>query len=459
MKKLLFIIGVFICFQSFGQNRFPSVDSAKNYTLRYIRNSTVESFTNLRMQNVAYGTLELLDSISNSVFGAGVDSIWLSSSATKDTIKYSLSGTNYTAAVLDKASLRVAISDSAAMLAGYTRLTRFTDSLAAHTTRFNRLYDSLASHVTRADTTRNGIRGDLNSKLNITDTSNKWVTQVYRKTASDSVFYTKGGTNTFAFKDSTGGGGGGLADDSTNTFGNEIQMYGGVLRVTRSGSTNTWGMLEDGSHAQLGITSVTASGNVVTVNYHPGSKVITMMAVPDESMSSTMPTNAGTPYYNFGPYLIGARTFVNYAEFNISRLTNASYYVYYNGSAWVAGQSTIKGSIGPSPGWTMTWTAGRLRIESISVPFRKAPGVNMMAWGGSASNLKYVPGVNLISDVFVDIYFYDITTGAQYTDATPPTNFAVLLDLGVVATAVQVGTEDFGVTGSTNFWIFGLLKK
>lgn len=38
------------------------------------------------------------------------------------------------------------------------------------------------------------------------DTTGAFVTSVYRKTASDSVFYVKGGTHTFAFKDSTGGG-------------------------------------------------------------------------------------------------------------------------------------------------------------------------------------------------------------------------------------------------------------
>lgn len=38
----------------------------------------------------------------------------------------------------------------------------------------------------------------------VMDTANKWITSIYRKTASDSVFYVKGGTHTFAF-DSTGG--------------------------------------------------------------------------------------------------------------------------------------------------------------------------------------------------------------------------------------------------------------
>jgi hypothetical protein len=89
MKKIIFFILVFVAVQSFGQNRFPSIDSAKNYSLRYIRNSTVESFTNLRMQNVVYGTLELLDSLA----GAGViDTIFKSG----DTLKYKIGSTTFT---------------------------------------------------------------------------------------------------------------------------------------------------------------------------------------------------------------------------------------------------------------------------------------------------------------------------------------------------------------------------
>lgn len=83
-------------------------------------------------------------------------------------------------------NLKLNISDTATMLSGYTRVTRFLDSLSAHTTRFN------------------GVTSSLAAKLNISDTANKWITSVYRKTESDSVFYVKGGTNTFAFKDSIG---------------------------------------------------------------------------------------------------------------------------------------------------------------------------------------------------------------------------------------------------------------
>jgi len=56
------------------------------------------------------------------------------------------------------------------------------------------------------------------------DTTNKWITNVFRKTASDSVFFVRGGTNNFAFRDSTGAAGWGLlgnsgTSDATNFLG------------------------------------------------------------------------------------------------------------------------------------------------------------------------------------------------------------------------------------------------
>jgi hypothetical protein len=47
----------------------------------------------------------------------------------------------------------------------------------------------------------------LSPYLRKIDTTGKWVNWIYRKTASDSVFYVKNGTASFAYKDSTGGGG------------------------------------------------------------------------------------------------------------------------------------------------------------------------------------------------------------------------------------------------------------
>jgi hypothetical protein len=89
MKHILVVLFIFLSFSAFSQNRFPSVDSAKNYVLRYIKNSAVESFTNWRMQNTVYGTLELLDSLA---VNAALDSIFIES----DTLKYSKGGIIYT---------------------------------------------------------------------------------------------------------------------------------------------------------------------------------------------------------------------------------------------------------------------------------------------------------------------------------------------------------------------------
>ena len=51
----------------------------------------------------------------------------------------------------------------------------------------------------------------LRAGVSPTDTAGIWISNVYRKTGTDSVFYVKGGTSTFAFRDSIGnvGGGGG----------------------------------------------------------------------------------------------------------------------------------------------------------------------------------------------------------------------------------------------------------
>ena len=51
----------------------------------------------------------------------------------------------------------------------------------------------------------------LRAGVSPTDTAGIWISNVYRQTGTDSVFYVKGGTSTFAFRDSIGnvGGGGG----------------------------------------------------------------------------------------------------------------------------------------------------------------------------------------------------------------------------------------------------------
>lgn len=292
------------------------------------------------------------------------------------------------------------------------------------------------------------INNRINTKLNISDTANLRP----RLYAGTNVTI----TGTYPNQTIAASGSGGIADDSINAFGNQIQLYAGVLKVNRSGGTNTWSMLEDADHTQLGITSVTSDASKVTVNYRPGSKVITMLGGQDETMSFAAQTNDGTPFYTFGPYFLGARVFVDYAEFYLKKIVNASFLVTYNGSSWVVTGDAYNPS---SPAWTVTWSAGRLRIKDMAAGMRKNPSANMYSPNGVVTNMKYIPTIEVISSTWVDVYFYDASTGAKYTDATPPTDFGVYLDFGVFGNQVNPNTEDFGNTGVTNFWIFGIMKK
>ena len=92
MRYLFTLLLIILSFNINAQNRFSTIDSAKNYVLRFVKNSAVETFTNWRAQNVAYGTLELLDSLASD---PAVDSIWKNG----DTLSYRKAGQNYTVGV------------------------------------------------------------------------------------------------------------------------------------------------------------------------------------------------------------------------------------------------------------------------------------------------------------------------------------------------------------------------
>jgi len=101
-------------------------------------------------------------------------------------------------------ALKLNIADTAAMLTPYTRATQTALKLNISDTA------SMLSAYTRL--TANALKLNISDTASMltpylrkVDTTNKFITSVFRKTASDSVFFVKGGTNNFAFKDSAGG--------------------------------------------------------------------------------------------------------------------------------------------------------------------------------------------------------------------------------------------------------------
>ena len=116
----------------------------------------------------------------------------------------------------------------------------------------NRRWFKLLTSVPTATTTWGTITGTLSSqtdlqtalnlKLNKTDTSNRWVTSAYRKTASDSVFVVIGGVPVFAFRDSIGVGGSGLTSvglsmPSAFSVSGSPLTVNGTISVSGAGTT------------------------------------------------------------------------------------------------------------------------------------------------------------------------------------------------------------------------------
>jgi hypothetical protein len=102
----------------------------------------------------------------------------------------------------------------------------------------------------------------LRGSINPSDTTNKYVTQVYKKSGSDSIFYVKGGVHTWAFNDSTGspGGGGG---------GKVYYFNGGVSMGTFGG----FAMYELGDTANTGAAANftrSTTGNIANFITDPG---------------------------------------------------------------------------------------------------------------------------------------------------------------------------------------------
>lgn len=131
------------------------------------------------------------------------------------------------------------ISDTAALVAGYTRLQRFTDSLAAHTTRFNGVTSSLATKLNISDTANMRPRLYAGSNVTITGTyPNLTIASSGGGSSDTSTFIVDTTYNRLAYA---------ISADSLWLKSIRIQQGGVDVTPTVTDSTVSWNLTAGGS--------------------------------------------------------------------------------------------------------------------------------------------------------------------------------------------------------------------
>lgn len=245
-------------------------------------------------------------------------------------------------------------------------------------------------------------------------------------------------------------------------------VLAGVLRGTYDTTTsqNTWAWIANSDHGNINIKdSVVTTGTSVQIFYDSSTyqKVVTFLIVPDETASriaqstASFQGKAGALFWSNGGYTAGASVALTSATISFSDIRGLSVQVVWNGSAWVmtnVGQNAINFN-STSP--TISYSAGRLRIQNLPFNMKEFPDVMGYAPSGVDSLIGYQPSVEVISSTWVDIYFWDSKNNVKYTAATPPTNFGVYVNFGSTFALCNPLTEDMGF--NSNWWVIAVMKK
>jgi hypothetical protein len=213
----------------------PSISGKVNYTdtaamlLNYAKSSAIPNvagkvnYTDTAAMLLNYAKISAIPSISGKVNYTDTAAMLLNY-AKSNAIPNVAGKVNYTdtaamllnyakTSAIPSISGKVNYTDTAAMLLNYAKSNaipnvagkvNYTDTAAmllnyAKTSAI----PSLVGKMNYTDTA-----AMLTNYLHKADTAAKWVTNLYRKVGTDSVFKTIGGVNSWAFKDSTGAGGG-----------------------------------------------------------------------------------------------------------------------------------------------------------------------------------------------------------------------------------------------------------
>jgi hypothetical protein len=454
---ILFLVGIGLVSKAQG-NPFPSLDSLERYINRYIRNSPVEAFQNLRLNTVLIGIRRFL---AESSIGSGVDTMYATNDSTlrlitfePDTFDVIIRGNGGIANTNLGAGFRILIQSSQGLRTLFAGYGIIRDS----TTNTNGITD-------RIDTVAMATRGRL---YKVADSIISVVGAGGDSTIVDSPIYVvPGPPDTIKIHRSSLVADGYLSasdykryDSAYRAFYNafagdtSIMILGGVIRAYRNVSTDsvTWAWIIDSDHQPLNFTTtVTANGpsNSIIINYPTSIKVITLIAAPDER------------YASYGVQLgssvgLSSATILPRVQFHWGG------YILANGSG---GYAATGGYNTSAPTVTYNSSTGQI---SLAVTQVRDVGGDRDWYKISATTMKN--GYNIMYDIVgssgssLKFYFYDML-GNIFTG---PSNSGMGFWLKGVSSWPGIDTQYFGGSNTWlqpifeapgNFWVISVLKR
>ncbi len=276
------------------------------------------------------------------------------------------------------------ISDTAALVAGYTRLQRFTDSLAAHTARFDGVTSSLATKLNISDTANMRPRLYAGSNVTITGTyPNLTIASSGGGSSDTSTFIVDTTYNRLAYA---------ISADSLWLKSIKIQLNGSDITPTTTDSTLNWDILA-GSGGSQSLQEVTDIGSTTT------NKI---------DISDTLQSDV---IVNSGNVTLG------------DSAASLKYAIFY-GTSITAGQGVTS---------AQRWSALTAAMYGMREYNRGISGTKMVDASGSDSSMfNRIYTIPVYSSSYGALFFEYGTNDATSTDTTTfKTKYAVVLDSAI----------------------------
>ena len=198
--------------------------------------------------------------------------------------------------------------DTASMLSGYTRVQRFTDSLAAHTTRFNSVTSSLATKLNISDTSNMRPRLYAGSNVTITGTyPNLTIASTGGGSSDTSTFIVDTTYNRLAHAIST---------DSLRLKSARVQLNGSDITPTTTDSTISWNVQALVASDTVNLKPrLSAGSNITITGTYPNLTIASSGGGADSSVFATQ-YRLDTVKANRVRYVDTATMLTNYPTFS-----------------------------------------------------------------------------------------------------------------------------------------------